>query len=436
MAKNEKPSSNLIEAEYKVLDGYPKSHTTNNLTGLFDGYQSTGAGYYGGLTYNEIGWVEIQLLEPGVFYRYVIGEGPSSNFQILKNKNGKYIDVTDTYLINDNATGREWYLFTNPMPPGIYKFIGKTTNSSYDTEWFIEKSKCVKFLILDNGIYKTYDSINHTLIEFTEDISEMFNENSSATFITELNDIKDLLTPNMKIVSNINFSTNIKSIKSTKQLFIGNGDFSTRLADNIDYFKFKYNLSDENCIIRTVVSTDSGNTWKSYVEGKWVNLYNNVSIKNYNDLSEEEKSQWNVLLDEILEKGIDIQDVENIDFNTLDAGKLRFAYAIQIQDANSIALVENLKWQFDSIGTYSQLNPKTDVDINMSNNNISIKPLKDIELMKINVGISSQAPPTIDTSGLVDKETFNSRGQIYISNTQPPNMRNGDFWIKQERLLE
>ena len=42
----------------------------------------------------------------------------------------------------------------------------------------------------------------------------------------------------------------------------------------------------------------------------------------------------------------------------------------------------------------------------------------------------------IDTSNLVDKETFESRGQIYVSNTQPPNMRNGDFWIKQERLLE
>ena len=116
--------------------------------------------------------------------------------------------------------------------------------------------------------------------------------------------------------------------------------------------------------------------------------------------------------------------------------KIRFAYAIQIQDTNSVAIIKNLKWQFDSIGSYTQLNPKTEVNIGMSNNDISIKPLKDIELMKINVGISSQASQTIDTSNLVDKDTFNSRGQIYVSNTQPPNMRNGDFWIKQERLLE
>ena len=46
----------------------------------------------------------------------------------------------------------------------------------------------------------------------------------------------------------------------------------------------------------------------------------------------------------------------------------------------------------------------------MTNNEIKIQPLKDIELMKINVGISSQnSVPEIDTSNLLDKETFKGK---------------------------
>ena len=268
------------------------------------------------------------------------------------------------------------------------------------------------YLINDNGVYKNYDEESNSLVE-VQDTSILNVDAINNTCIYDLNKVKDLIdlkSDGVKVISNKNIKAKTKVLKSTKQMIIGSGDFSTRLADNIDYFKFQYNISDENCVIKTVISIDSGKTWKSYVNGNWVSLENNTVIKDYSNLTESEKNNWNNLLDEILTKGINIKDInETLDFNSLDMEKCRFAYAIQIRDINSKAFLKDLKMQFDSIGSYEQLNPKTDVNIKITNNDISITPLKNIELMKINVGISSQVPQVFDTSDLMDKSTFKGK---------------------------
>ena len=270
------------------------------------------------------------------------------------------------------------------------------------------------FLIKDNSTNKiyNYDEDSNSLIEVT-DISILKENALNNTCIYDLNktlSLIDLRQSGIKILTNKNVKSKIKSIKSTKQLIIANNDFSTRMAENIDYFKFDYSLLNENCIIKTVISIDSGLTWYSNIDENWTLLHNKVPLKSYEELSSDEKQQWDLFLNEVLEKGINIQDVENLDFNILNSEKIRFVYAIQIEDTNSEAILKNLKWQFDSIGTYEQLSPKTEVNIAMTNNEIKIQPLKDIELMKINVGISSQNNvPEIDTSNLLDKETFKGK---------------------------
>lgn len=266
------------------------------------------------------------------------------------------------------------------------------------------------YLINDNGVYKNYDEETNSLVE-VEDTS-ILNENSlNNTCIYDLNKVSsliDLKQSGVKILSNKNFKSKIKVLKTTKQLFFANGDFSTRVANNIDYFKFNYDIP-ESTIIKTVVSTNSGTAWYTCIDGAWTRLDNIIPIKDYSELSSEEKIQWNTFLDEVLTKGINIQEVNTLDFNTLNSEKIRFAYAIQISDANAEAILKDLKWQFDSIGSYEQMSPKTDVNIKITNNEISIQPLKDVELMKINVGISSQVPQVFDTSGLMDKSTFKGK---------------------------
>ena len=271
------------------------------------------------------------------------------------------------------------------------------------------------YLIDDNGVYKNYNEESNSLVE-VQDTSILNADTINNTCIYDLNKVKDLIdlkSNGVKVISNKNIKAKTKVLKTTKQMIIGSGDFSTRLADNIDYFKFQYNISDENCVIKTVISIDSGKTWKSYINGNWESLENSVTIKDYSDLTELEKNNWNNLLDEILTKGINIKDInETLDFNSLDMEKCRFAYVIQIRDINSKALLKDLKMQFDSIGSYEQLNPKTEVNIKMTNKDISITPLKNIELMKINVGISSQVPQQVlDTSGLMDKKTFKGKDE-------------------------
>ena len=293
------------------------------------------------------------------------------------------------------------------------KYKIKNNNSLYgvysgDSRWEI-----LKMLLYYDSKYHTYDASSNSIVDFTDDVSTEFNNNNNDSFITDLNQVKDLIdlkADNIKVISNKNFKSKIKSIKTTKQLFLANGDFSTRVANNIDYFKFSYNIPD-GTIIKTVVSINSGNTWYTCIDGAWTQLDNMIPIKDYSELSGEEKIQWNTFLDEVLAKGINIQEVNTLDFNTLNSEKIRFAYAIQISDANANveAILKDLKWQFDSIGSYEQMSPKTDVNIKITNNEISIQPLKDVELMKINVGISSQVPQVFDTSGLLDKETFKGK---------------------------
>ena len=279
-------------------------------------------------------------------------------------------------------------------------------NHSYGVYSGINSWEKIRCLIFDNGVYKTYDADSKTLVPFMEDISEIFNIQSEANFISSFDDMKDLLLPGMKIISNKKFKTKIKAIKTEKQLILANNDFSTKLASNIDYFKSEYKLSNDSCLIKLVASVDGGLSWHSYIDNEWVVINNTVPLKEYKALNTDEKQQWNAFLDEVLEKGVNVQDIENIDFNTLEAEKIRFAYAIQIQDANSTAILENLKWQFDSIGSYS-LMKDSDIDIKQDNYSISVTPKKDVELMKINVGSSGTVNITnnnLDINELSDNE--------------------------------
>ena len=307
------------------------------------------------------------------------------------------------------------------------------TGVSYDDKYRIQNNnslygvysgdngwKFLKMLLYYDSKYHTYDASSNSIVDFTGDVSTEFNNDNNDSFITDLNKVKDLIDlkdNGIKVISNKNFKSKIKSIKTTKQLFLANGDFSTRVANNIDYFKFNYVIPD-GTIIKTVVSINSGNAWYTY-NGAWTQLDNIVPIKDYSELSSEEKIQWNTFLDEVLTKGINVQDVNTLDFNTLNSEKIRFAYAIKISDANANteAILKDLKWQFDSIGSYEQLSPKTDVNISITNEAIKIQPLKNMELIKINVSTPSQFSQPQKENEILNKFNINDNNKLTWNNS-------------------
>ena len=295
---------------------------------------------------------------------------------------------------------------------------GDDEEIDFNELYYLLSKDCCYYLINDNGIYKNYNEETNSLVEVTD--TSILNENALNNIcIYNLNKIKDIINlkqPGVKIVSNKKFKATISSLKTNKQLIIANGDFSTKLAANIDYFKFNYEIA-ENCIIKTVISINSGLTWYSYINGEWTLLNSTTPSKKYENLNISEKQQLNTFLDEIIEKGINVQDVEKLNFNLLNSKKLRFAYAIQVANPDSVALLKDLKWQFDSIGFYEQLSPKTDVNISITNEAIKIQPLKNMELIKINVSTPSQFSQPQKENEILNKFNINDNNKLTWNNS-------------------
>ena len=70
---------------------------------------------------------------------------------------------------------------------------------------------------------------------------------------------------------------------------------------------------------------------------------------------QERSENWNLLKDEIIEKGMDISIFNNFDFNQLNSKTIRFAYAIIRSSYTDKPEVDNLDWQFDAKGKWRQL---------------------------------------------------------------------------------
>ena len=373
----------------------------------------------------------------GQWVKIDFGEKILSNYVLIKIKSSTYgfelygsndDNVYDLLINNEYNKLQQISGFYNIGKSSYryYKIIYKQNNGESGTALsnlrFLLAVDTPRFLIKDNSTDKiyNYDKDSNSLVEVS-DISILNEDTMRNTCIDDLNKVKDLIdlkSNGVKVISNKNIKAKTKVLKSTKQMIIGSGDFSTRLADNIDYFKFQYNISDENCVIKTVISIDSGKTWKSYINGNWECLENSVTIKDYSDLTELEKNNWNNLLDEILTKGINIKDInETLDFNSLDMEKCRFAYAIQVANPDSVVLLKDLKWQFDSIGSYEQLSPKTDVNISITNEAIKIQPLKNMELIKINVSTPSQFSQPQKENEILNKFNINDNNKLTWNNS-------------------
>lgn len=283
----------------------------------------------------------------------------------------------------------------------------------------------------DNKFYSlkedNYDSINKEYKEITFVNTEAFWGEKGISEInslfTEITIDTETFKPidkfdNFQLVAFKDIKGNLNAIKYKRGMSIANGDFSLRLASNIDYFNSESTIG-ANCSIKVVVSKDSGSTWLTTSDNGvvWTKLTNTVPMKAYSELTDSEKTQWDKLMEEIATVGVNLTDLNSIDFNTLNADKLRFAYVFDANSASDTNIITKLQWQFDSIGDYEQMSNDTDVNISITNNAIKIKPLKDYELMKINVGVSSDKslvegityPTKEDLNNYLDKTTYASR---------------------------
>jgi len=173
----------------------------------------------------------------------------------------------------------------------------------------------------------------------------------------------------------------VYGIKTVKEMVVSNTDVSTKSIESINNIKSNINR-DEDCKINFVISNDEGKTWKTTIDNgvTWTDLINNISLDTPNN------EDWNVSMDKILDKGMSVDSISDINFNSIIiTNKIRFAFAISITGFDSNDTLSQLMWNINNVGFLRQLN-SNDVDIDLYTDKIKIIPKSNFDELKVNIG--------------------------------------------------
>lgn len=258
---------------------------------------------------------------------------------------------------------------------------------SLDTTFYLIKDN------VDNKIYN-YDEENNQLVE-VQDTSILNTDVLNNTCICNLNKVLPLLdglSDDLTLLCNNDKKVIVKGLKKdVLPLVIARTSFSTRLAENIDFFELISDIS-ETSSIKMALSVDTGTTWKVWDNdsNSFIDLTNRPPLKKYEELSEEELLQWNTFRDEVNEKGIDSKTLKSIDINSIKSDNMMFAYTFNRNSYEDKCEMSKLQYQFDAYGSYILLNSDSSVSIKQSTDSIVVTPKKDMSLMKVNIGSSGE----------------------------------------------
>lgn len=241
-------------------------------------------------------------------------------------------------------------------------------------------------ILLSNDKYYT---INADLepVEIIGDINDevLFNNkfpitNINYTNLLSINPFKIIMV-NKTDISKMN----IYGIKENKQLVVANGDIITSIASNIDYIKLLTTINGD-ATIKIVLSTDKGVTWKSYDSTSL--MFNDLNIviptTPYEQLTNNQKIQWDNAKNVILEKGITPDLFNTLNFNSLNAQTIRFAYVLSRSTYNDTAETTQLDWKFDAKGNLQKMND-SECKISVYDQQVKVQSLINNPIIKVNL---------------------------------------------------
>jgi hypothetical protein len=312
-----------------------------------------------------------------------------SNFK-LYNCYGRFVAGYNTTIANLDGGNN---VFTNtPIVDNKYKITDSLVTSSTIGLYSGTNSWISPVLLKQNNQYYSILSTNYNVS------SLMYNPLVSIDFLQAFN-IEDLFKTitlgietfrpidkfnNFQIVDNDMYQFYmLDAIKSSRELIVANDDIYLQMVSNIDYFNLAFNKSN-NGVIKIIFSIDKGLSWKSYNGSNFINLSSVIPLKEYNTLTTDEITQWNLARDEIYNYGITPEVFNTINFNLLNAETIRFAYVLERINYTDVAQSNQLVMQFDAQGTM-RLMKSTEFDIDMYNNHIKIIPTIPSDIINVNV---------------------------------------------------
>ena len=351
MAGTTRPSECSRESRYKVIGGNCYQGTiTESFCPILDGVTNSNWDAQTTFFWSRPGsYFEVELKQETRIWAYGMNVADwNTSLDIYKKKGDSYVNVSDTYKIQrigEAITG--WYVLYEKVPAGIYKFV-----STYrvDTEWFFECLFYSKFLLKKNDKYMTI--VDNALVEYIGDTVTLDNatvENPS-DFLPFIDN-----TNNYQLISEKPIKAIINGIKTTKSMLATLEGISLRKYDTIH--KITATTDITNGDIKFIFSFDEGSTWKTYdVSGSvWKDVNVDIPIRLYENFSDTDKINWNTARDTILSDGISVQDLGNVDFQSVKANKLMFAVAFNRPTYSDTCTLKDLKINYDGLETYIQL---------------------------------------------------------------------------------
>ena len=191
----------------------------------------------------------------------------------------------------------------------------------------------ILLLIKSEGKYYTINQ-NSELVETSLD-----NFDSDSIDIDTINSNIDILPNTFNLVSNDESAEiSLNGLKQKTFMIVSNESLSIDSAVYIK--KINSNKTLTNAEAKIIVSVDDGNTYYTYKDSKFSKIDVTIPSGNYSSFSNTDKENWENSKSKILLEGIDINDLNDIDFTSLGlvygSMKLKYAIAISVQDTSSV----------------------------------------------------------------------------------------------------
>ena len=222
------------------------------------------------------------------------------------------------------------------------------------------------FYIKQNNKYYSFSKDNYDTVTkmYKEITSDDINNN---LYLCNLSDLTEEVTigeetfkpidkfNNFQFVSKYNEPKTIIGRKSKTGMSIPSGDIYTKVASKINSFTLD-NTVNNNSYIKMAVSFDNGATWKTYKDNSFSDLNITIANKTYEDMTVDEKNNWESAKETILSEGFTTDILSTIDFNTInDLRTIRFAYVLYQDLINDSCGVNKLSWNFNANGKFQKM---------------------------------------------------------------------------------
>ena len=266
----------------------------------------------------------------------------------------------------------------NDMPDNPIK-DGKFTSTFVNTTLEIPS----KYVIEANNKFYTMDE-NLSLVEITEEITTDLIKAigiDSNVLIDNISTLPDKFS----VLCNTEFDIKIKGVKLNDYMIVDKEDLIIPSDLSNHNLELKYDATD-GVNIKAIFSLDGGTSWNTILTNNIINIDVNIPDKAFSEMNDEEKSKWDEAKNVILNNGVNIMTLPNIDLRKINTGKIRFAYAISLSSAEDKFDISDISLKNEELYPYDMLSDNDyTLSMDIKSNKLTIKPKNNYKKLIINI---------------------------------------------------